>query len=196
MKLSRLLFLLSVALAAAPAWGAYTYSRAITIKSYNGGTGGMVSGSNDLANFTVYLKLTDISAFKASQHIKNSVQWPVGSGNYVPADFTLGTNSACASPYKFDIESWDQTNGTIYVWVLINPLPHAADVTLYACYGDSATTTYQGGTAGQAWNSDYTHVLHFGNGSSLLVSDSTSNGNDGTNHGATAAGGQIGGAGR
>ena len=96
--------------------------------------------------------------------------------------------------YKFDIESWDQTNGTIYVWVLINPLPHAADVTLYACYGDSATPTYQGGTAGQAWNSDYTHVLHFGNGSSLLVSDSTSNGNDGTNHGATAASGLIGGA--
>jgi hypothetical protein len=160
----------------------------------------MVSGSSDLANFTVLLKLTD-NAFKVGGHFINTVSWPIASGNIVPADFAVDTSSSCngslgvSRPY-FDIDTWNQTTGELDVWVLENPLTHAADLNLFACSGDASKTTYQGGSVGQAWVG-YTAVIHGGDGTTVQVYDSSGTGNGctlpGTTHNPTAIAGVIGG---
>jgi len=61
-------------------------------------------------------------------------------------------------------------------------------------YGNSAVSTYQGGSAGAAWNSGYAGVWHFPNGTTLALTDSTTNANSLTNHSATATAGQVDGA--
>jgi hypothetical protein len=55
-------------------------------------------------------------------------------------------------------------------------------------------TTFQGGSLGAAWDSNYAAVYHLPDGSTLNGNDSTVNAFNATNHNATAATGQIDGA--
>ena len=64
------------------------------------------------------------------------------------------------------------------------------DTVIYMFYGNSAAADQQNGTG--VWDSNYVGVTGiFPNGTSLNASDSTSNANNGTVVGATAATGQI-----
>ena len=62
-------------------------------------------------------------------------------------------------------------------------------------YGNSSVTSSQANPTG-VWDSKYKGVWHFPNGTSLTVSDSTSNANSTTNNGVSATTGQIDGAGK
>jgi hypothetical protein len=157
----------------APAWGAYAYSYHPTLSHT------MVSGSSDLATYTVYVHLSGTD-FKDVAHgglIQNSTTF---NGQTVPADFQEDTTSTCTGSLGstrdyFDIEKWDNVNGTIDMFVGPITLSHTADWTPYFCMDAAAVTTYQGGTVGQAWASRYLIVNHMANVTTGL--DSTANGN-------------------
>jgi len=75
-------------------------------------------------------------------------------------------------------------------WVLDSSL--SAGQVIYACVGNSSITTFQGGSTGAAWNSNYLSVWHLPNGSSLTGTDSTTNANNGSpGNSPTAIPGQI-----
>jgi len=69
-------------------------------------------------------------------------------------------------------------------------LSHSADTTIYLYFDNSSISTSQENKTG-VWDSHFKGVYHLGDGSALSVADSTSNSNNGTNHGAVATTGQI-----
>jgi hypothetical protein len=65
------------------------------------------------------------------------------------------------------------SSGAMEAWVKIPTLSASGE--LYMCVGNSAITTFQGGSAGAAWNSNYQAVYHM---STATVNDSTSHANN------------------
>lgn len=79
---------------------------------------------------------------------------------------------------------YDATAGRIVANVKIGTLSHSSDNVLYMQIGDAGITTFQGGTTGLVWDSNYKYVPKIGDGgtlSSLVLTDLTSNANNGTN---------------
>lgn len=95
-----------------------------------------------------------------------------------------------------ELERYAGATGEVIAWVRVPAL--ASSSTLYLYYGNSAVTSFQGklssgGVVG-VWDASYQGVWHLGGGPTLALLDSSAHGRDGTNNGATAASGQIGGA--
>ena len=174
-KLIALLFL------AIPAWAGsnyYSWYVPITVNHT------MVSGSASLSNFTVYVQLSG-TAFKSTANggqIQNSVTF---NGQIVPADLVFCPNAAGASPYSFEIESWDQVNGIINAWVLNPSLSNSTSWSLYAVFDNTSVKTYQCGVKGAAWDSYYAVVWHH---ATISTVDSTAYGNNGTASGSPTLG--------
>ena len=80
-------------------------------------------------------------------------------------------------------------------WINVTNVSHTADTTIYVAYGNSGISSdpNSDGTYGKTsvWDTNYKGVWHLPNGTTLTANDSTSNGNNGTNSGATATTGQI-----
>ena len=170
-----LLPLLLLALSA-PAWGAYAYKATITVPHTQ------VSGSSNLPSFTVCGKLSDTS-FKPSGgggQIQHSV---TVNGQVVPADLIFTTDTSGVVSMNWEIISWDQSGGNVYYCSLVSSLSYTSDNLFYVFYGNSATTTFQGGSVGSAWDSNTVFVAHLANISALV--DSSVSGNVLTNHSAT-----------
>ena len=175
--MKRLLFLLSLVAFSMPAWAAYSYYAPITVSHT------MVSGSGSLTNFAVYVQLSG-NSFKSAANggrIQNSVTF---NGQTVPADLVFSPNAAGATPYSFEIESWDPVNGIVNAWVLNSSLSNTTDWSFCAVYDNASVTTYQGGTKGAAWDSYYAVVWHH---AAVSVNDSTAYGNNGTASGSPTA---------
>jgi Concanavalin A-like lectin/glucanases superfamily/Domain of unknown function (DUF2341) len=103
------------------------------------------------------------------------------------------SHSAClGSLLKFERVSWSATTGLGEFWIQVPTLSHSSNTVIYVYYGDSTITTDQENVNG-TWDANFAAVYHFGTASSLALTDSTSNANTCTNHGATAGAGQIGG---
>ncbi|MGD0578450.1 MAG: LamG-like jellyroll fold domain-containing protein [Bryobacteraceae bacterium] len=187
-KLRTLLFL---GLLWTPAWATatpYANFGTITIDHTK------VSGSANLANFTVGIELSDASfklysADPTNGKIRNTA---TVNGQTVPTDLIFTTDSSGLSPMNWEIESYDGTNGVVWAWVKITSLSHAADTVLYVFYGNSSVATFQGGAQGAAWDAYTAGVWHFG--TPLNLTDSSANNNAMMNHSVTAqASAQIGG---
>ena len=109
-------------------------------------------------------------------------------------DIGFYTNSDCSTgKMNWETETYTASSGLVNYWVKITSLSHTADTTFYMCYGNAAITSDQS-TPGSVWDSDYIAVYHLPDGGTLSTLDSTTNSANATNHGATAATGQIGGA--
>jgi len=117
-----------------------------------------------------------------------------GSGGYVTSssgyDIVFST-TVCSSPtlMSWEMPSYTGSSGAMEAWVLVPSLTAAGS--FYMCAGNPAIATFQGGATGAAWNGNYQGIWHLPNGSTLSASDSTSNGNNGTISGVSAAAGQI-----
>lgn len=83
----------------------------------------------------------------------------------------------------YEIEKWDAATGAIVAWIKIPSFTSSS--TFYIYYGNSSVTTFQGGSAGSVWNSNYKIVHHFEG--SLNLNDETTNGNNATNAGSVAS---------
>ena len=87
--------------------------------------------------------------------------------------------------------TYTASNGNIELWAKVPSISSSA-LAGYLVYGNASIAGYQGSTA--AWNANFQAVYHLGNGTTLSLADSTSNGHTLTNNGsATAGAGKIGG---
>ena len=158
-------------------WLGWTYQKAITINS------NQVSGSNPpYTNFPVLIQIADDHNLAAhARQDGNDLVFTDASGNLLP----------------YEIENYSYNGGatggaTGIIWVQIPSLSATADTTLYMLYGNPSCAASNQNAAG-VWDCNYMGVYHLDNPSS--PSDSTANGNNGTNNGCATAIGQIGGGG-
>jgi hypothetical protein len=118
-------------------------------------------------------------------HVSNA------SGN----DIIFTTDVGCTAKLKWEIEKYVPSTGELVAWVTNTgtALSNTVDTTVYMCYGNSSISTFQGGTAGSAWNSNYFGVYHLNQTTGAML-DSTSNGKNSTSLTLTARGvaGEIG----
>jgi hypothetical protein len=105
-------------------------------------------------------------------------------------DIIFTSDAAGTQPLAYERESYSGTTGGMIDWVNVPTVSHTANTAIYMFYGNAAVTTDQSNAAG-TWNSNYVAVYHLPNGTTLSANDSTSNANNGTITGATAATGQI-----
>lgn len=87
---------------------------------------------------------------------------------------------------NFERVTWDGATGIVEFWIQVPTLSSSVDTVIYLWYGNNAISTDQQNKTG-TWDANYAGVYHFGD-STLSVADSTSNANNGTNHGGTSSG--------
>ena len=150
-------------------------------------------GSSSSTNFPVLVSLTS-TALKTVANGGNVVNTVTFNGQTVPADLCFAMSANFATLLSWDIEFYDASAGTIKAWVNIATVSNTVNTVFYMGVG-STITTYQGGAVGAAWNSNYKGVWHLQNGTTLSALDATSNANNGTINGVTAATGNIDGGG-
>jgi len=167
---------LSLAFCAGPSFAAcatswsngYGYCRMITLD--------YTQVAAPLANFTVAVTLSLNPA-----HVLNA--------NCYDCIFT--SDNAGTARLNWETESY--SSGTLVAHVLMTSLSNTAATTFYLFYGNASISSFQGGAAGSAWDTNYVAVQHLSGLPSSAI-DSIS-GLSGTIANVTAASGVIGGAG-
>ncbi|SDS46473.1 protein of unknown function [Mucilaginibacter mallensis] len=162
----------------------YAYSLPITLQTTSLGI------TSNQTSFPYLVTITDASLVISTTSCNNKVQFPNG-----PAyDFAFVDATAGEVPYQ--VVSYNQTAGTLLVWVQVPTLTHSTN-NLLTFYFGSATAPANHTTAfyQSTWPSDYQAVYHLDEGSSSAAAiDATTNVNAGTQTSTTAVAGKIGGA--
>ncbi len=110
----------------------------------------------------------------------------IANGGHVQSasgyDLRPYSNSGLTSALTFELVpgTFNATTGFFEMWVKV---PVQDGYVVYLGYDDATLVTDGSSTA--TWESSFTLVSHYPNGIVLSVADSTSNANNGTNHGAT-----------
>ncbi|MFN7982687.1 MAG: DUF2341 domain-containing protein, partial [Vicinamibacterales bacterium] len=143
--------------------GSWLYRKAITIDHTKVGTG-------PHTNFPILVSLTDAA---------------LGSKALSTGNDIVFTSSDGTTKLNHEIESYTTGTGVLVAWVQIPSLSSTADTVIYMYYGNAGASNQQSITA--TWESNFKGVWHL-NG---VFTDSTSNGNNGTNTGTTAGAGKI-----
>jgi len=155
-----------------------------------------LTGTANSTNFTVLISGTFAEfATKANGGaVQNTVSCGVNSIT-CPADLVFTSDSRCSNPLSgWEFESYSANTGQIIAWVLVPTLSVSTDTLIYACVGNPAVTTFQGGATGSAFDSNTKVVYHFPNGTTLSANDSSSGGYNATPaNSPTAVSGEIGG---
>jgi hypothetical protein len=114
----------------------------------------------------------------------DKVYYPNGP-NY---DFAF-VNPASGSELYYQVESYNQTTGTLLVWVQIPTLTYATNNAIVFYYGaKTSTVTHNTAFFQNTWAGDYKAVFHFNEASySGSVTDGTAGGHTGTTSGMTSA---------
>lgn len=145
------------------------------------------AGSADSTNWPLTIAL-DGNVQAADADLKTT-----GNGGYVQSasgyDIRPYSDSALTTPLTFQLVFYDGAAGKLEMHVLIPTLSHTTDTVIYLAFGDAGVVTDGSGTG--TWNANYKGVWHLPNGSALALLDATSQGNNGTNHSASAVAGQI-----
>jgi biopolymer transport protein ExbB len=159
-----------------PPVNGYNYYWTVTV------TGTMVSGTN--SNYPVLVS-ADNTYLKSTS---NGGQVTSTNGY----DVAFFSNPALTSTLNYECESYSATSGSGNWWVKFPTIQSGSNTVFYMAWGNSSITgsTSSSGTA--TWDSNYVGVWHLGtSGTAVNCNDSTANGNNGTNNGATAVTGQI-----
>lgn len=106
-------------------------------------------------------------------------------------DIRFFADSGLTTLLDFERESYDPTTGAVVFWVKLPTLSESTDTVIYLNYGNASVITDQSNAAG-VWGNSFTGVYHLGDGVTLDVTSSTG-ANNGTNQGAAASSGKIGG---
>lgn len=155
-----------------PCFGAYQFYRTVTVDHTK------VPNTNQ-TNFTVLLSgtYTYLKTTGNGGKIQNTVTF---HGQTVPADLKFTSDIGGSTLLSWEVASYSASTGVIEVWIKIPTLTTASDFTLYMFYGDTSTSTYQGGSSGAAWDSNFSIVAHTPNGVALTALDSSANSINGT----------------
>jgi hypothetical protein len=140
-------------------------------------------GTADSANFTVMVSITNTKL----KTVANGGQVTNASG----FDIVLGSNSSLSPLLNWTVKFWDGTAGTWIAYALLPNVTHAVDTVFNIGVGNSSITTFQGGTTGVAFPSDYLLAYLFPDGSTLNANDSTANAQNLTNSLTNPAAGLI-----
>ena len=152
----------------------YTYERTLTINASQVSTGTLT-----YTNIPVLFTYTDVTLSTAS------------SGGHLSTvyDIIFSTNSNGFPLVNWDTETFNNTGSAQgNVFIKVPSISSATNTTLYMCYGNSSTTSYQGGNSSNTWNNGYAAVYHLGTTTGSIINsvDSSGNGNLGIT-GSTAA---------
>lgn len=131
----------------------------------------MVSGTGDLSDFPVLVRLTDADLSSAQ-----------ASGGDI-----LFTGANGSSQLDHDIESFNQSTGELIAWVEIPTLSASADTTIYIYFGNAAAANQENESG--TWSNGYEGVYHLHD--DFLNAEGTA-GRDGTNYGSSDVAGFIG----
>jgi hypothetical protein len=111
----------------------------------------------------------------------------VNSNGY---DVAFFSDSALTVPLKFERETWSATTGVANYWVKVPTVSSSSDTVIYIAYGNGSITTDQSDST-SVWDSNFKGVWHLSDGTTLNLTDSTLNTNNGTNNSGTATTGNI-----
>lgn len=173
---------------ALPAFGAfangYTYKRVLTQDH-------TLVVTNDQTNFPIYFTYTDatLKTVANSGHVQNTVTSTVPYSHTIPADLII-TDTDCSTVLKFEIEFYSATVGTVTGYFKKGTLSHTVNALFCMYYGNASVTTDQSDPH-NVWDANFVSTWHFPDGTTLALGDSTVTAATGTNHGATAAAGQL-----
>ena len=154
----------------------YSYVRSITIDHTK-------VPNTDQINFPFLFNTTDptLATIANGGHITNENAY----------DVIFTSDPAGQNPLNYELEEYNPVTGQVIAWIHIPTLSHSSDTVLYMFYGNSAISASQQNPTG-VWDSNYMGVWHVANnGGQLSLVDSTNNGNNATNNGATSTAGQI-----
>lgn len=136
-------------------------------------------------NFPVYVDLANLPAgfhTHVNQTDARDIRITKADGNTeLPREVVFYTAASDTGELYFKADSLSSTVNTDF----------------YIYYGNSGATEPAANSAygsQNVWDSNYLFVHHYGNGSTLSLTDSTANANNGINSGATAVAGKTGGA--
>jgi hypothetical protein len=162
-------------LLASPVWAASSYQRALVIDHTK-------VPNTDQTNFPVLVSVCDPGLKTAGNggHVQESHGY----------DITFWTDTSLSTALMWEMESFNGGTGCLIAWVKIPTVSHTTDTVFYMFYGDSSVSSFQS-TPGNVWSNNYKQVYHFPDGSTLGLNSSVSSPNNGTNHSATAASGNI-----
>lgn len=166
--------------------GTYAHCASIVVSSAKVGSGG-VSAFPVLISGTV----TQLKTVANGGQVLNTVAQTGGSGLTVPADFIVASD-VCVTKSPFEFETYVATSGAFRLHANAAALSSSTGGTIYACWGASGVTTWQGDVPG-TWNPAFAGVWHFPDGTTLSTVDSTGNRTTSGNSGTVTAG-QIDGA--
>ncbi|MGO8758759.1 MAG: DUF2341 domain-containing protein, partial [Terracidiphilus sp.] len=138
--------------------------------------------NTDQANFPFSFNSTD-PAFATTENGGHMA-------NIDAYDLMFTTDPAGQSPLNYELEEYNAITGQVIAWIQIPNLSHTTDTVIYVFYGNAAISTSQQNPTG-VWDQNFMGVWHVPNGTNLSLADSTSNGDNGTNAGATATAGEI-----
>ncbi|MES2108527.1 MAG: DUF2341 domain-containing protein [Bacteroidota bacterium] len=158
-------------------YGNYGFRKTITLNTTSLGI------TSNLTNFPALLTIQDNNLI-TSTTCNNKLSNPNGP-NY---DFAFVDNGGTTELY-YQVESYDQTTGTLLVWVQIPTLTYATNNTITFFYGSpSPTVTHNTAFFQNTWASDYKAVYHFNEATySSSVTDGSSGGHTGTTSGMSSS---------
>ena len=161
---------------ASQTWAAFGYYSPISVNSSQ-----VPSTQTD---FPVLVSVTD-TRFKTvgnGGHVQNSSGFDI-------RPYTDSTLTTAITGYE--LERYNASTGEVVMWVKVSSLSSSTTPFVLA-YGDSGIST--DGSSTTTWSNSFLGVYHLADGTTLNVNSSTGS-NNGANHSATAASGQIDGAG-
>jgi hypothetical protein len=132
-------------------------------------------GTADSTNFPVLLSGTfaEFATIANGGKVKNTVTCGIYSIT-CPADLIFTSDAFCQTPLAgWEFEEYASTTGQMIVWVIVPTLSHTVNTAVYACVGNSAVTTFQGGSTGAAYDANTKVVYHL-----QAQGDSSSGGHD------------------
>ena len=140
----------------------YGYKKKITIDHTK------VAG--DEVNFPILISVTnaDLADTDNDGHVESSDGYDIVF--YNDKEDTL---------LKHEIESYTNTDGTLVFWVKVDSLSSTVDTDIYIYYGKAGVVVNPSNT--DTWDNQHVIVQHMAdNPDTMHITDSTSNGNDGT----------------
>lgn len=132
-----------------------------------------LAGSVDTADYPLVFSET-IPALKS-----------VANGGLVvnPNHIRFAAEAAGTTIRKYEIVKYDNTTGQIVAITRVPNVSVSAFTDVYLAFDDNGITTFQGGALGSIFDSHYKTAINSGDGTTLDLTDRTSNGDDGTAHG-------------
>jgi hypothetical protein len=173
-------------LPATTAAASYAFKKQLTLKNSTLGI------TNNQTNFPVLVYIKD-NALIINNKCNNQVRYPNGDFNGSPGtnyDFAF-IDPSSAAELNYQVESYDQSTGTLLVWVKLPTLYAATNNTLSFYFG-SLNPAHSAAFYSSTWASDYLAVYHFNeNPATSTVLDATNNDVDGVPTNVTASDDKI-----